>query len=161
MELQIDAKELLKQALAEAEPGEDIEEAVLRVCKKRYPEQYAEVFGDILRVFDMMADNTGESIEEILHDLVSSDNEMSITLHSDEVVETRTFSGDPDKVMKELPSDIRSKFKGIFSSDPKVTKIEKTVVRRTTSGGKQLVDCRCGYLGPPEDGHCPKCGRKV
>ncbi len=36
MELQIDAKELLKQVLNDVEPGEDVDEAIFRACKRRY-----------------------------------------------------------------------------------------------------------------------------
>lgn len=36
MELQIDAKELLKQVLNDVEPGENVDEAIFRACNRRY-----------------------------------------------------------------------------------------------------------------------------
>ena len=108
-----------------------------------------------------MAENSRERVEDMLRDLATSDTEMTITLHSNEVVETRTFSGDPDKVLKEIPPDIRSGLRRAFPWGPKVKKSEKRIVRTTTYKGEKIIHCRCGYLGRPDDGRCPKCGRRV
>lgn len=161
MELEIDAKELLRQALAEAEPGEDIEEALLRICKRRYPEQYTELFPDILGVIEMMTEQMRGSKDKVIRELVETDGSMSITLHSSDVVETKTYSGDPEKVLKELPPDIREEVRKTLAEGSGDFKIEKRIVRRTSSKGMEMIDCRCGYLGPPEEDHCPKCGRRA
>ena len=176
MELEIDAKQLLRQALAEVQPGEDIDEAILRVCKKRYPDNYSEIFPEVFRMVDMLAENMDGSRLEIVRELAASEGSMSMTLHSTEVTETRTLTGEPGKLLDKLPPETRAKIAralasdgGSFrtdieetrSSDKGVKKIERRVSRKTTSGSRKFFDCKCGFLGLGEFDVCPKCGRKA
>jgi len=85
VELQIDAKQVLQQALNEVEPGEDIDEAILRACKALHPEQHALVFPVMIRMVEMMVERQGGSKTEVIRRIAGSEGGMSITVQSSTV----------------------------------------------------------------------------
>ncbi|MFC1628704.1 hypothetical protein ACFL3H_06275 [Gemmatimonadota bacterium] len=161
MKLRIDAKELLEQVLNEVEPDEDVDEAILRTCKRRYPDQFMEVFPALLQVIDLVGENVDGSGVDLIRSLVESDDTMTINLSSSDVVETQAIDRDSGEILKDLPPGLRTRFgKALTAGDGDHT-IEKTVIRRTSASGREMLDCRCGFLGPAEDARCPKCGIRV
>lgn len=176
MELEIDAKQLLRQALTEVQPGEDIDEAILRVCKKRFPDNYSEIFPEVFQMVDMLAENLDGSREDVIRELANSEGSMSMTLHSAEITETRTFTGEPKKLLDELSPELREKFRQALTSDggdiqtdieetqvsdKGVVKKERHITRQRISSSRKFFDCKCGFLGIGEYEVCPKCGRKA
>ncbi|MFC1529884.1 hypothetical protein ACFL6R_04105 [Gemmatimonadota bacterium] len=161
MELRIDAKEILRRVLEVVEPGEDIDEAILRTCKQRYPDNFMEVFPALLEVIDLVSDNLESTGVDLIEELVSSEGSMTINLHTSDVVETKVIDGKSGNILKDIPAGLREKFGSLLGDDAGTHTIEKTIVRRTSSGGREMLDCRCGYLGPTEDDRCPKCGKEA
>ncbi|GEM_PF-2511072 len=172
MDLQIDAKELLAMALSDVGPGEDIEEAILRACKQRFLDNYAEIFSELLQMIDLISENMEGTREEIIRELVEAEGSMSMSLHANDVIETRTFSGEPQQVFESLPEEMREEFNRALAGASREVRVEKeekrnrkkvtkTVRRSAFTNPRGLINCRCGYLGPPQDGRCPKCGRKA
>ena len=161
MELEIDAKELLRHALSEVQPGEDVDEALLRVCKLRYPEAYAEVFPQILEMLELVTGNTGSSKLDMVRELVDSEGTMSLTMHSTEITETRSMVGAPGRLLDQLPPVLQAKLSEATSEHQLHERSDPRAERRSL-GLKRYINCRCGYTGPAEDEtRCPKCGREI
>ena len=131
MELQIDVNEFLEQVLNEVEPGEDVDEAIFRTCKKRYPDHFMEVFPGLLQVVELERENVEGSGIEMIRNLVASDNIMTINLRTSDVIEKRIVDGDAGEIVKDLPAGLREKIGGLLNRDTGRQTIEKTVVRRT------------------------------
>ncbi|MFC1500201.1 hypothetical protein ACFL6T_04190 [Candidatus Zixiibacteriota bacterium] len=161
MELRIDVNELLEQVLNEAEPGEDVDEAIFRTCKKRYPDHFMEIFPALLQVVEQVEENVEGSGIEMIRNLVASDHTVTINLHTSDVIETRIIDGDAGEIVKDLPESLRKKIGDLLKRDAVRQSTEKTVIRRTSLSGKEILDCRCGFLGPADDERCPKCGRTL
>ena len=63
---------ILSEAVASAGPGEDIDEALLRALKARYPEEAASLLSAISRIVEIEARQSGESKEEAVRRLAAS-----------------------------------------------------------------------------------------
>ena len=161
MELRIDVKDILKRVLEVVEPGEDVDEAILRTCKQRYAESFMEVFPALLQVIDLAGEGMESTGVDLIRELVSSEGSMTINLSTSESVERELVDGAPKTIMKGLPAGLRRKVGKLLDDETVSRSIERTVVRRTSSSGREMLDCRCGYLGPAGDGRCPKCGKEV
>ena len=63
---------ILAEAAASAGPGEDIDEALLRVLKARYPEEATSLLSAVSRIVEMEARQSGEGKEAAIRRLAAS-----------------------------------------------------------------------------------------
>lgn len=161
MELQIDAKQVLQQALADAKPGEDIDEAILRACKTLHAGQHSEVFTAVSRMIDAMAQGQGVPKDEAIRQLASSPGAATISMHSSTVTTTSTATdGDLDS-LDDLPPEIQAKLREARATGGGRVVIERKVVGKPQGTPAPTFLCkRCGYTETGHFGRCPHCGTR-
>jgi len=71
---------ILSEAVASVGPGEDIDEALLRALKARYPEEAASLLSAISRIVEIEARQSGESKEQAVRRLAASQPGPEIAL---------------------------------------------------------------------------------
>lgn len=71
---------ILSEAVASAGPGEDIDEALLRALKARYPEEAASLLSAISRIVEIEARQSSESKEQAVRRLAASQPGPEIAL---------------------------------------------------------------------------------
>jgi hypothetical protein len=106
---------VLKEALASAKPGEDIDEALLRALKSRHPKQATALLSALTRIIEVESGRSGEDRDATLSRLADADPGPQVTLRTSggEVPTTRTTSrvirvGDKEyHSLDEVPPDIR------------------------------------------------------
>ena len=115
-ELRVQAGPILREALASAGPGEDVDEALLRALKARYPEQAASLLSAVTRMVEVSASRTGEDKRAAMRRLAESEPGPEIVLRSSGrptptvVKETKVRRlGDSEfRSLDELPPDVRA-----------------------------------------------------
>jgi hypothetical protein len=106
---------ILKEALASAKPGEDIDEALLRALKARHPEQAAALLSALTRIIEVESGRAGEDRNATVSRLADAEPGPQVTLRTSggQVPTTRTTSrvirvGDKEyHSLDEVPPDIR------------------------------------------------------
>ena len=109
---------LLREALASAQPGEDFDEALLRVLKLQHPHQATPLLSAHSRLIDLESERTGEDKSQTIRRLAESDPGPEIVLKTSgdqprrTSMETRTFRvGDKEyHSLEEMPPDLRRAF---------------------------------------------------
>jgi len=120
---------ILREAVASVGAGEDIDEALLRALKARYPEEAANLLAAISRIVEMAAREANESTEQAIRRLAESQPGPEITLRraggrvveggfpttvSETVSETHVIRvGDKEyRSLEEVPPHIRRAIEG-------------------------------------------------
>ena len=129
MELEIDAKQVLQQALAQAKPGEDIDEAILRACKALYPDQHTQAFTAVSRMVGAMAQQQGLAKDEAIQQLANSPGAASITMHTSTVSTTTSGSGSGPASFADLPPEIQAKLREAGAAGGGRVVVERKVAR--------------------------------
>jgi hypothetical protein len=115
-ELRVQAGPILREALASAGPGEDVDEALLRALKARYPEQATALLSAVTRMIEVSAARAGEDKRLTMRRLAESEPGPEIVLRSSRgpaptvVTETKVRRiGDSEfRSLDELPPDMRA-----------------------------------------------------
>ena len=102
MDLEIDAKRICQAALADAGPGEDLDEALLRQCKAQYPDQHAEVYSALTQALDVVAERAGQPKHEAVRACGESPGEFVIQVSSTVV---------SSSAAEDLPADMQAKIR--------------------------------------------------
>jgi len=162
VELQIDAKQILQQALGQVGPGEDIDEAILRACKALYPGQHTEVFTAVNRMVETMLERRGGSKPEVIKQMVAAPGTLSITMHTSSVsVPLGAQAGSAPKSLDELPPEIRQKVREAMASGKTSVTIRTRSASVPTPASQPVFHCkRCGYVEPGEFDRCPHCSTR-
>lgn len=148
--MDIDAKQLCEQAVANAQPGEDLDESLLRQCKAMYPDEHAEVYSAVSRGLEMMAEQQGKSKEQAVRDLAEGDTAFTIR-QSTKVVSTE--GGNLD----DLPTDVRAKIMEAVQSGQG----GRVTVSAGITGSKKMWRCKyCGHESETDLDICPSCGMR-
>jgi len=116
--LKVHIAPLLREALAAVQPGEDFDEALLRVLKLQHPDQAAALLSAHSRILQLEFERTGEDKSQIIRRLAESDPGPEIVLKTSgdqprrTSMETRTFRvGDKEyHSLEEMPPDLRRAF---------------------------------------------------
>jgi len=174
MDLKVDGRQLLKRALREMAPGEDIDEALLRACKALYPEQAMAVFGALGRMLDTIGRTESDASRfATATRLAASKGKLSISLHTSvtstshvaHIPGARTAAGSGSVTVRtvtggsldELPPEAAEHIRAILGGDPAAS-------LRTTAGPagpQQPFHCRhCGHVEPSRFDRCPHCGKR-
>jgi len=106
---------LLREALGSVQPGEDFDEALLRVLKLRHSDQATALLSAHSRLIELECERTGEDKSQTIRRLAESDPGPEIVLKTSgdqprrTSMETRTFRvGDKEyHSLEEMPPDLR------------------------------------------------------
>jgi len=120
---------ILREALAQVQPGEDLDEALLRALKSRHPADAAMLLPALSRLIADEAQRRGGSKEEAVRRLAEAEPSSEITLRSSgersptftTTTETRVITlGDKKyQSLEELPPDVRRAVKAGLSRGEK------------------------------------------
>ena len=77
-ETQIDLAPILRQALAARQPGEDLDEALLRALKGQHPEHAASLLSAVTRVLELQSQRSGETKDQVASRLAQQDSGVQI-----------------------------------------------------------------------------------
>jgi hypothetical protein len=91
--LKVRVAPVLGEALASVKPGEDIDEALLRALKARYPDEAANLLPALTRIIDMEAQRANEDRQQAVRRLAQSDPGPEIVL--------RISPGEPTRITAE------------------------------------------------------------
>lgn len=100
--LQIDVADVARQALRERQAGEDLDEALLRVCKRIYGESGLMAFQAIRKALESLAERNNVDAETALQQI--ADGRSPISVVTSVISTQKTVVGSLD----ELPSDLRA-----------------------------------------------------
>jgi hypothetical protein len=75
---QIDIAPILAEALAARQPGEDLDEALLRALKARHPEHAASLLSAVTRVLELQSQRSGETKDQAASRLAQQDSGLHI-----------------------------------------------------------------------------------
>lgn len=163
-EMKIDVAAVARQALQERQPGEDLDEAILRSCKKLYGESGTTAFQAIQNALRALAERNKVDQERALQQIINGQSSISIVTSTETVSTQKVVSS-----LDELPPEMRAEVEKALASG----KNQNVVISRTVRGGKEgissLIDsqkqtsihcCKnCGYEFPSDLSTCPQCGK--
>jgi len=101
--LEVQAAPLLREALREAQPGEDFDEALLRTLKARHPERAAALLAAFSSMLDLEAERAHENKEQAVRRLAETDPSPTIRLSPPQVRVTRREY----RSLEEMPPELR------------------------------------------------------
>ena len=162
MDMEIDARAILSQALDDTKPGEDTDEAILRACKTHYPGQHTEVFAAVTCMIEAAAEQEGLSKPDAVRRLVETSGTVSIRLRTSSG--SAPVAGQPSGTpvsLDDLPPEIRARVEQAIASGQNHVTIRTAVSgpRRAGAPG-QMFRCRhCGFTEPGQFDRCPHCGK--
>ena len=152
MDLEIDAKRICQAALADAGPGEDLDEALLRQCKAQYPDQHAEVYSALTQALDVVAERAGQPKHEAVRACGESPGEFVIQVSSTVV---------SSSAAEDLPADMQAKIREAVPPGQGSASFSSSMVKQIAAGQGNPTRCKqCGHIEPDEFDTCPKCGER-
>ena len=162
-ELKVDVATIARQVLQERQPGEDLDEALLRSCKKLYGEAGTVAFQAIQNAVAALAERNNVDREKALQQIMEGKSSISV------VTRTQITQKSSAGSLNDLPPDVRAEVEKALASG----KSGEVVITKTVGGRKegvpsvvgsqtQMVNNRCDYCGykfPSDIASCPQCGR--
>ncbi len=163
-ELKIDLASVATEALKQRQPGEDLDEALLRSCKKLYGEAGATVFQGVRSALSAIASKKNVDQETALQQVMSGHASASIVTRTQTVITQKGSSS-----LDELPPEMRAEVEKTLASG----KSGEVVLATKVSTGKEALStllgsapsasanlCRyCGYEFSSDLPSCPQCGK--
>jgi len=150
--LTIDAAAVAREALHQRQPGEDLDEALLRACKKLYGDSAMLAFqalGNALRALSSQLKlDRGAALEQIAGG--GSGVRISTTIHTMHTTTTKSLD--------DLSPELRAKVADAFATG------QSRVAVNAQTTATAAITHRCGYCDfkfPADIAICPQCGRAV
>ena len=147
-ELKIDVAALARQALKERQPGEDLDEALLRSCKKLYGETGAIAFQAVQSALAALAERNKVDREQALQQIIDGKSSVNVSTRTQVTHKVSTASLD------NLPPEMRAEVERAMASGSS----GKVVITRTMGGPKEGISLLSGAEKHPEAGRCQNCG---
>jgi hypothetical protein len=159
-EITVDVAGVAREAIAERRPEEDLDEAILRSCKKLYGEAGVTAFQAVQSAATALAQREDGDREKALRRI--ADGKASVNV----VARVRITQKGSTKSLDDLSPELRAEVEKALASG----KSGKIVISQTLNGSKtasvslggsnsQLNRCdQCGYEFPSGLPSCPKCG---
>ena len=150
--LTIDAAAVAREALHQRQPGEDLDEALLRACKKLYGDSAMLAFqalGSALGALGAQLKlDRGAALEQIAGG--GSGARISTTIH--------TMHKTTTKSLDDLSPELRAKVGDAFATEQSRVAVDA----QTTVTATVTHRCRyCDFKFPADITICPQCGRTV
>ena len=154
--LQIDAAALARETLNGRQPGEDLDEALLRSCKKLHGESGMFAFQGMQAALSALAERAGVGREAALQQIAGGQSGPSPLRISTTIRATRTVAAmSPGDLPPERHAEVEQ---AIAEGKGRVV-----VDNKAAGAGRQPAAVRrCGYCGgefTSEISACPICGR--
>jgi rubrerythrin len=159
-ELSVDVAGVAREALTERRPGEDLDEAILRSCKKLYGEAGVTAFEAVQSAISALAQRDDGNQENALRKI--ADGKTSV----DVVARIRITHKGSTKSLDDLSPEMCAEVEKAIASG----KSGKIVLSKAINGSKktsgslagansQINRCeKCGYEFSSEFPSCPQCG---
>jgi predicted RNA-binding Zn-ribbon protein involved in translation (DUF1610 family) len=153
-DLKIDAATAARETLQERQPGEDLDEALLRSCKKLYGESGMTAFQALQSAVASIAELTKIDRETALKQIAEgkSSVRVSASIHA-----THKFT---TSSMGDLSPETRAEIDKALAEGK-----SKVVFTKTFSVNKKPADMNrcagCGFEFPAEISTCPQCGKTI
>jgi HPt (histidine-containing phosphotransfer) domain-containing protein len=158
-ELKIDVAGVAREAIAERAPEEDLDEAILRSCKKLYGEAGMIAFQAVQSAATALAQREDGDREKALRHI--ADGKASVNV----VARMRITQRGSTKSLDDLSPEMRAEVeKALASGKSGKIIISQAVNRKAASGSlagssRQMTHCaKCGYEFPSGLPSCPQCG---
>ena len=127
-ELKIDVDRVVAEALNTMAPGDDFDQALLRVLKSRYPDNYSTIFTLLSSFIDVRVSQDGSSREEAARHVARSQAQVTIQVSAGQGGISGKTTLSPEELEKKLdqfPPEVRQKIEeamrtGKFSGEPTV-----------------------------------------
>jgi hypothetical protein len=161
-ELTIDVGAVARGALRERQPEEDLDEAILRSCKKLYGEAGATAFQAVQSATTALAHRGDGDREKALRNV--ADGKAAVNV----VTKTRIMQQGSTKSLTDLSPEMRAQVEKALASG----QTGKIVISQTVNGYKkisgslagsrsQMSHCeKCGYEFCTDLSSCPQCGNE-
>ncbi|HWP58099.1 MAG TPA: hypothetical protein VNL14_09445 [Candidatus Acidoferrales bacterium] len=128
-DLQIDLAAIGKEALRDRQPGEDLDEALLRVCKDLYGTKGLGVFQSVRKAVEAYANQRNLGLESALNEIASGSNASNVTTFTKSFTTTKVLNS-----LDELPPDIREQVQKALESG----RSSQIVFSKTFTGSEAL-----------------------
>jgi hypothetical protein len=155
-EQQIDVAGVARQALVERQPGEDLDEALLRSCKKLYGEVGAMTFEAVQSAVTALAQHNKINWAEALQQIANGQAAVDV------VTQTQVSHTVSMQSLDDLSPELRAQVEKALSSSG-----ANLVINRTSSGHgvnrsvTRSTNCQaCGYEFHSAFSFCPQYGRE-
>lgn len=161
--MEIDVAALAKRALQDRQPGEDLDESLLRACKQLYGDTGLMAFAAIRSGLSAIASTSKVDLEAALQQAASGHP----STHKMFVTTTETGSSRTLQPLESLPPEIREEVERSIAAGKTRTATTSghIVIRRSGSfsemspAASQSSRCvNCGYERPADSLVCPQCG---
>ena len=154
-ELRIDAAAVGRQTLQERQPGEDLDEALLRSCKKLYGEIGTIAFPAIQSALTALAERTNVDRETALNQIAEGKSSVRINTRIQTTQKVTTAS------LEDFPPEMRAEVEKALAEG----KSRTVFTTKTTSAGQSQTATNrcasCGFEFPSDISTCPQCGKTV
>lgn len=152
-ELKIDAAAAARETLAERQPGEDLDEALLRSCKKLYGDSGMTAFQALASALQMLAARSDGGREAALRQIAEGTSNIRIatTVHTTHNFTTGSTSG--------LPPDMRAEVDKALAAGKSKIVVAKTFNLRKKNGMNRCAGC--GFEFRSDIFTCPQCGKTI
>ena len=159
-ELKIDVAGVAREAMAERQPEEDLDEAILRSCKKLYGEAGVTAFQAVQSAATALAQREGGDREKALRHMADGNASVKV------VARMRITQKGSTKSLDDLSPEMRADVEKALTSG----KSGKIIIGQAVNGNKglsgtlteansQMNRCEsCGYEFPSGLPSCPQCG---
>jgi hypothetical protein len=159
-ELKIDVAGVAREAIAERGPEEDLDEAILRSCKKLYGEAGVTAFQAVQSAATALAEREDGDREKALRRM--ADGKASVNV----VARMRITQKGSTKSLDDLSPEIRAEMENALASGKSGNIVISQAVNRNMAASGSLVGSNsqmkrcesCGYEFPSGLLTCPQCG---
>lgn len=153
-ELKIDAAAVGRETLQERQPGEDLDEALLRSCKKLYGESGMMAFQAMQSALTALTERTKIDRDTALRQIAEGKSSVRISTHSLTTHKVATTS------MNDLSPEMRVEVdKALAEGKSKVVFTKTFSLAKKQAGMNRCATC--GFEFPSEISACPQCGKTI
>ena len=128
-QLQIDLAAVTKEALRDRQPGEDLDEALLRICKDLYGTKGLTAFQSVRNAVEAYATQRNLGLESALQEIAGGSSASNVTTFSKSFSMQKTATS-----LDDLPPEMREQVQKVLESG----KSGQVVLTRTISGTEGL-----------------------
>jgi rubrerythrin len=154
-ELKIETASLARAAMADRQPGEDVDEALLRACKRLYGESSMVAFQALQNTLEALSRGKNIDKETALREIASGAVPLSVVT-STETVTTKQFVGSLD----ELQPEMKNTAEQTLASGKRSFTVSTSLGNETGANLTESYRCRyCGCEFSSALPSCPTCGR--
>jgi hypothetical protein len=159
-ELKIDVASVAREAMAERDPEEDLDEAILRSCKKLYGEAGVTAFQAVQSAATALARRDDGDREKAMRRL--ADGKTSVNVVARMRITRKGSTKSLDDLSPEMRAEVEKALTSGKGSDIVISQVvngNMAVSGSPAGSNSQMNRCEsCGYEFPSGLSSCPQCG---